>query len=144
MYSAVLALFLHKPELLFAQPVFMNEKECYNILSEFLDQIEKLYGLEKGSYRITFYSRQDVMVCFSITAADKSRIRIEDNIFISFVDGRKPKFNSQFKYFKFTEQYFLKNVTQYNSLDASDKVQILTEALNEIYLDQAVIPTQLL
>ena len=122
----------------------MNEKECYNVLNEFLDQIEKQYYLEKGSYRITFYPRQDVMICFSVIAADKSRIRVENNIFISFVDGRKPKVYSQFKYFKFTEQYFLKNLTQYNSLDASDMVQILTEALNEIYLDQAVIPTQLL
>lgn len=144
MYCAVLALFLHKPELLFAALVFMSEKECYSVLSVFLDQIEKQYCLEKGSYRITFYPRQDVMVCFSVIAADKSRIRIENNVLVSFTEYRKAKFNSQFKYVKFTEQYFLKNLTQYNSLDASDKVQILTEALNEIYLDQAVVPTQLL
>ena len=122
----------------------MNEKECYSVLSEFLDQIENQYCLEKGSYRITFYQRQNVMICFSIIATDKSRIRIENNVFISFEDGRKTNVSYRFRYIDFAKYYFLKNFDQYLVLEASEKTHVLVEALNEIYLDQAVIPTQLL
>ncbi len=121
----------------------MNEKECYNVLNEFLDQIEKQYYLEKGSYRITFYPRQDVMVCFSIIAADKSRIRVESNVLLSYEDSRRPMVNHKFNYTNFLSFYF-SNLNDFYQLKAIDKVKILTEALNEIYLDQAVIPTQLL
>ncbi len=121
----------------------MNEKECYSVLSEFLDQIEKQYCLEKGSYRITFYPRQDVMVCFSIIAADKSRIRIENNILISYVHDRIPKVMFKFRHTDFLRIYF-KNINDFYKLDTTDKVEITGEALNEIYLDQAKIPMQLL
>lgn len=122
----------------------MNEKECYNTISEFLDQIEKQYGLEKGSYRITFYARQDVMVCFSVIAADKSRIRIDNNVLISFSEELQTTVNYRFRYRDFMFSYLNKNLKEFDQLSNADRTLFVMETLNEVYIDQAVIPTQLL
>lgn len=122
----------------------MNEKLCYSVLSEVLDQIEKQYFLEKGSYRIAFYIRESTMICFSIIAADKSRIRIENNVLISFVNLRTTIINYNFRYADFMQAYFNKNLDEFNSLKINDRIRLTVETINEVYIDLAIIPTQLL
>ena len=122
----------------------MNEKQCYNVLSEFLDQIEKQYSLEKGSYRITFYVKLDLMICFSVILKDKSRAKLDRNMLLTYLDNRDAKVFFSFDYNMYVKCYFKNNVNQFNQLNSIDKTVLVVEALNEIYLDQAVIPTQLL
>ncbi len=122
----------------------MNEKECYNVLSEFLDQIEKQYFLENGSYRITFYTRENTSICFSVIAAGKSRIRIENNVLISFLEELQTTVNYRFRYRDFMFNYLNKNLKEFDQLSTTDRTLFIMETLNEVYIDQAVIPTQLL
>ncbi len=122
----------------------MNEKECYIVLREFLDQIEEQYFLEKGSYRITFYVKLDLMICFSVVLKDKSRLKLERNLLLSYLDNRDAKVFFIFDYKMYVKYYFKHNMNQFNQLNSIDKTVLVVDALNEIYLDQAVIPTQLL
>ena len=122
----------------------MNEKLCYSVLSEFLDQIEKLHSLEKGSYRITFYVKLDLMICFSVILKDKSRLNLERNLLLSYLDNRDAKVFFIFDYKMYVKYYFKNNVNQFNQLNSIDKTVLVVDALNEVYVDQAVIPTQLL
>ena len=129
---------------LLALLVFMNEKQCYIVLSEFLDQIEKQYCLEKGSYRITFYVISELIICFSVIAHDKKKIKVGSNILISFISEGNIAVSYGFKYRDFISSYLDKNLKEFDQLSSFERAQFITETLNEIYMDQAVIPTQLL
>ncbi len=122
----------------------MNEKQCFRLLNELIGQIEKQYYLETGSYRITFYTRQDVMICFSIYDSNKSRIRLKNNVLVLYINQRTTQVNYKFKYADFIEAYFDKKTDEFDNLKIKDQVRLAVEILNEIYLDQAVLSTRLL
>ena len=93
---------------------------------------------------ITFYTRENTSICFSVIAAGKSRIRIENNVLISFLEELQTTVNYRFRYRDFMFNYLNKNLKEFDQLSTTDRTLFIMETLNEVYIDQAVIPTQLL
>ena len=79
-----------------------------------------------------------------MVAADKTRIRVENNVLISFANLRNTVVNYKFRYAHFIETFFNKNIDEFHNLKNSDQVRLTVETLNEVYMDQAVISTRLL
>ncbi len=121
----------------------MNKKKCYATLVLFLKQLESTYCLNNGAYRLNFYSKLDNTICYSIITSSKNKIEIDNNIFILF-SNRQLISNFDFSVDHFLKTYFEDRLAQFFNLDKSQKIDTLVEVLNDVYIDQAVIPTQLL
>lgn len=124
----------------------MNKKKCFLILSEFLGQVEDKYKLQKGDYRISFYVKANTTtVCYSIINATKVPINVSCCTFLYTKNNRVVISNYDFKIHEFVLFYFEGNLlNKYNTLKISQQIKALTGALNDVYLDQAIIPIQLL
>lgn len=122
----------------------MNKKQCFLILSEFLVQVEDKYKLRRGEYRMRFYVNPNMTVCFSIICLDKVKLKTEADVFLYIKHSRIITSNFDFKINQFLLFYIDSNLNKYTTLKISEQIKTLADALNEIYLDQAIIPIQLL
>lgn len=122
----------------------MNKKRCFQILSEFLEQVEAKYKLRKGDYRLSFYAKPNISVCFTVITLDKVKLKTEADIFLYAKNSKKVSSAFDFKINQFLFLYFEDNLSHYNTLKISQQIKISADALNDVYLDQAVIPIQLL
>ncbi len=128
---------------LLATPMSMNKKQCFSTLIFFLNELETTYSLERGTYRLNFHSKPDNTVCYSIVAVSKNKIKINNNIFVYF-NKRNLISTFDFSVNHFLKVYFEDRLDQFFVLNKSQKINSLVDALNEVYIDQAVIPTKLL
>ncbi len=122
----------------------MNKKQCFQILSEFLEQLEAKYKLRKGDYRLSFYVKPNISVCFTVITLDKVKLKTEADIFLYVRNSKKVSSAFDFKINQFLLLYFEDDLNHYNALKLSQQIKILADALNDVYLDQATIPIQLL
>ncbi len=122
----------------------MNKKICFQILSEFLEQVEHKYKLQRGSYLISFYVKPNMSICFTIICEDKNRLKTEVDVFLYINNSNGLSCNFKFKINQFLVFYFDDNIDEYNNLKASKQIELLSRALNDVYLRLATIPIQLL
>ena len=116
----------------------------YLIMGQFLIDISDRHNLELGSYRLTFYTDDDMSISFSIVLKNKERLKLENNKLIRLNKYNIIEVGFDFDMESFCYGNFGVTFEEYITYAPKEKLIIMAEALNNVYLSIAKIPTNLL
>ena len=113
-------------------------------MTQFLKRVEEANDLASGLYLLSFFADNEMGISFSVILKNKKRLQLVNNKLMWL--NRYNVFEIRFKFDikSFCYSNFGVTFDEYIVYAPKEKLKLFAEALNNVYLYSAKIPTNLL